>query len=106
MTNRRVPIGLILLALACPVFAQDTSSKPEVVALNVRAVRGAQAVLVNVKTREATTVKVGDQVGVWTVVEITPLQVQLERAGDRGTKIRALLPVLQPVPPPSSSPHP
>ena len=105
MTNRLVPIGLILLALACPAFAQDASSKPEVVVLNVRAVHGAQAVLVNVETREATTVTVGDQVGVWTVVKITPLLVELEREGDRGMKLRVQLPVPQPVPPPSS-PHP
>jgi len=80
---------------------EDTPSKPEVAALNVRAVHGAQAVLVNVKTREATTVKVGDQVGGWTVVQITPLLVEIEREGDRGMKLRAQLPVPQPVPPPS-----
>ncbi len=81
---------------------QDTSSKPEVVVLNVRAVHGAQAVLVNVKTREATTVRVGDRIGGSTVVQITPLLVELEREGDRGMKLRAQLPVPQPVPPPSS----
>lgn len=104
MPYRLMTLALILLPLAGPAFAQDTSSKPEVGAFRVQAVHGNEAVLENVKTNAATRVKVGDRIGGWTVVTITPLVVELEREGERGMRIRGRLPVQQPVPPPPSHP--
>ena len=85
-----VTMGL-LFAFSASVLAQ-APIKPEPPAVfEVKAIRGNEAVLVDRKTREQSTVRVGDRLKGWTVVRIGPVGVDIKREGDVGDLIRVQL---------------